>query len=92
MPSDRDTLLSFGFEEARVDWALKATAGRGLQPAMDHILENEGKPIPDNTSTQSDQPKGEDVDEDEDMKLALSMSQEGGQEAKVSLFTHILGI
>ncbi|KAG8835597.1 hypothetical protein FRC17_002189 [Serendipita sp. 399] len=99
MPSDRETLLSFGFDEARVDckytqsdahnvadslWsgALKATAGRGLQPAMDHILENEGKPIPDTISAQGGQPKGDDVDEDEDMKLALSMSQEGEQEAK----------
>ncbi|KAL0575584.1 hypothetical protein V5O48_006400 [Marasmius crinis-equi] len=26
--------------------ALKATGNRGLQPAMDHILENEGKPVP----------------------------------------------
>ena len=27
--------------------ALKATSNRGLQPAMDHILENEGNPVPD---------------------------------------------
>ncbi|PCH44531.1 hypothetical protein WOLCODRAFT_139057 [Wolfiporia cocos MD-104 SS10] len=45
--SDRDVLLSMGFDPARVEWALKATGGRGLQPAMDHILENEGKSVPD---------------------------------------------
>ena len=27
--------------------ALRATNNRGLQPAMDHIIENEGKPVPD---------------------------------------------
>lgn len=26
--------------------ALKATGHRGLQPAMDHLLENDGKPVP----------------------------------------------
>ncbi|GJJ11600.1 hypothetical protein Clacol_005835 [Clathrus columnatus] len=49
MPSDKDTLLSMGFDIARVEWALKATSNRGLQPAMDHILENQDKPIPDLT-------------------------------------------
>lgn len=48
--SDRDTLLSFGFAADRVDWALRATNNRGLQPALDHIVENEGKPIPDPSS------------------------------------------
>ncbi|KAF8638450.1 hypothetical protein AX17_002207 [Amanita inopinata Kibby_2008] len=47
MPSDRDTLISMGFDSARVEWALKATGNRGLQPAMDHILEHEGDPVPD---------------------------------------------
>lgn len=45
--SDKDTLLSMGFDSARVEWALKATGNRGLQPAMDHILEHEGQPVPD---------------------------------------------
>ena len=30
--------------------ALKATGNRGLQPALDHIVENEGKPVPDLSS------------------------------------------
>jgi len=46
MSSDKDTLLSMGFDPARVEWALKATSNRGLQPAMDHILENDGKSVP----------------------------------------------
>ncbi|CAG8613856.1 11022_t:CDS:2, partial [Acaulospora colombiana] len=65
--------------------ALKATAGRGLQPAMDHILENEGKPIPDLSSTSANEPSAAtaDADEDEDMKLAQSLAL-GDQEAKES--------
>lgn len=33
--------------------ALKATSNRGLQPAMDHLLENQDKPIPDLTDVPS---------------------------------------
>lgn len=47
MTSDRDTLISMGFDPSRVDWALRATSHRGLQPAMDHLLEHEGEPISD---------------------------------------------
>lgn len=70
MSSDKDVLLSMGFDPARVECmrhthislspnptlihhiagAVKATGGRGLQPAMDFILENEGKPVPDLSS------------------------------------------
>lgn len=32
---------------------MKATNGRGLQPAMDFLFENEGKPIPDPTTLTS---------------------------------------
>ncbi|KAG1771490.1 ubiquitin-related domain-containing protein [Suillus occidentalis] len=73
MAGDKDTLLSMGFDPARVDWALRATNNRGLQPAMDHILENEGKPIPDpstaaptSASGSADQPMDVDVDDDDD--------------------------
>ncbi|KIM25401.1 hypothetical protein M408DRAFT_331168 [Serendipita vermifera MAFF 305830] len=88
MSTDRQMLLDFGFEEARIDWALKATRGAGLQPAMDHILANQDKPIPADGGSSSNASKaagGEgDDDEDEDMKLAISMSQGGSseQEAK----------
>ena len=53
--------------------AIKATGGRGLQPAMDHILENGEKPVPDlssvssSTTTSSAAPAGQDVD-DEDLE------------------------
>jgi hypothetical protein len=53
--------------------ALRATNNRGLQPAMDHILENEGKPIPDpstaaptSASGSAGQPMDVDVDDDDD--------------------------
>jgi hypothetical protein len=121
MPSDRDQLLEFGFEAARVDCpffpslcpslpsqyyitsvspsgriirrtnrqtsagALKATGGKGLQPAMDHILANQGKPVPDSASISAPPvalAAGGDVDDDEDMKAAIALSQEG-EEAKV---------
>ncbi|KIJ65449.1 hypothetical protein HYDPIDRAFT_110519 [Hydnomerulius pinastri MD-312] len=84
MAGDRDTLLSFGFDPARVDWALKATGGRGLQPAMDHILEHEGQPVPD-PSAQGAPPAASgsrdqamDVDEDdEDAEQIRSLMKEG---------------
>ncbi|KAG8876126.1 hypothetical protein FRB97_004427 [Tulasnella sp. 331] len=44
--SDKEQLLSFGFAPERVDWALKATGGRGLQPALDFLFQNESKPTP----------------------------------------------
>lgn len=78
MAGDKDTLLSMGFDPARVDWALRATNNRGLQPAMDHILENEGKPIPDpstaaptSASGSAGQPMDVDVDDDDDDEDAL---------------------
>ncbi|GBE86671.1 Uncharacterized protein SCP_0905510 [Sparassis crispa] len=65
-----------GFNPSRVEWAWKATGGRGLQPAMDHILENEGKPVPDLTSVStSAAPSGaepmDDEDEDEEALRAV---------------------
>ncbi|KAH9893190.1 ubiquitin-related domain-containing protein [Cubamyces lactineus] len=77
--SDKDVLLSMGFDPARVEWALKATGNRGLQPAMDFILENEGKPVPDLSSVTSssapapaasgaDDPMDEDDEELETLK------------------------
>ncbi|PIL24794.1 transcription factor [Ganoderma sinense ZZ0214-1] len=75
--SDKDVLLSMGFDPQRVDWALKATGNRGLQPAMDHILENEDKLVPDlssvSESARSAPPPsdGMDVDEDDEELAAL---------------------
>ncbi|KAM5531485.1 hypothetical protein V8D89_014875 [Ganoderma adspersum] len=75
--SDKEVLLSMGFDPQRVDWAMKATGNRGLQPAMDHILENEGKAVPDLSSvSESARPApppgdGMDVDGDDDELAAL---------------------
>ncbi len=55
---DATKVIDMGFEPARVDWALKATRGKGLQPAMDHLVEHSEAPIPDNI--------GDDAEEDED--------------------------
>ncbi|KAK1923979.1 DNA-binding protein [Papiliotrema laurentii] len=56
--SDKEQLLAMGFDSARIDWALKATKNAGLQPAMDHLINNADNPIPSSTA--------EDVDEDDD--------------------------
>lgn len=70
--------------------ALKATGNRGLQPAMDHILEHEGEEVPDlgAVSEQSSRPAAMDVDEDdEDVEAlkALGALQGGAVEAKVRI-------
>ncbi|KAH9479318.1 UBX domain-containing protein 1 [Psilocybe cubensis] len=74
MAGDKDTLLGMGFDPARVEWALKATGNRGLQPAMDHILEHEGEAVPD-LGAVSEQTGSRsapmDVDEDDEDAEAL---------------------
>ncbi|KAF8809526.1 hypothetical protein BYT27DRAFT_7094269 [Phlegmacium glaucopus] len=88
MAGDKETLLSMGFDSARVEWALKATGNRGLQPAMDHIIEHEGQPIPDLGSV-SEKASGSgpmDVDnDDEDAEALKSLGVVAGNavEAKV---------
>ncbi|KJA23517.1 hypothetical protein HYPSUDRAFT_39700 [Hypholoma sublateritium FD-334 SS-4] len=73
MAGDKDTLLGMGFDAARVEWALKATGNRGLQPAMDHILEHESQPVPDlgAVSEQAGRSEPMDVDEDDEDAEAL---------------------
>ncbi|KIJ34832.1 hypothetical protein M422DRAFT_34931 [Sphaerobolus stellatus SS14] len=89
MGSDRDTLLSFGFEPARVDWALKATNNRGLQPAMDFLVENENNAVPnlDDVSATSSagaaggaSGAGDNMDEDdEDVEALKAIYGESGK-------------
>ncbi|KAG8221099.1 ubiquitin-related domain-containing protein, partial [Butyriboletus roseoflavus] len=90
MPSDRETLLSMGFDPARVDWALRATNRRGLQPAMDHLLEHEGDPVPASdagsgpvagASSTGVGTEAEAADEDEDV-AAFGIAGAGDVEAK----------
>jgi hypothetical protein len=85
MAGDKETLLSMGFDPARVDWALRATNNRGLQPAMDHIIENEGKPIPDpsaaaptSASGSAGQPMDVDVDDEDEDALRRLMGTKPG--------------
>lgn len=72
---------------------MKATSGRGLQPAMDHLFENEGKPIPE-ASNQSTTTQGSgsgssmNVNDDED-DIMQGLMEKGettpaDMEAKVS--------
>jgi UBX domain-containing protein 1/4 len=44
--SEKQQLIDMGFDPVRVDWALKATKGKGLQVAMDHLVEHSEKPVP----------------------------------------------
>ncbi|KAJ7105104.1 ubiquitin-related domain-containing protein [Mycena crocata] len=77
MANDKEALMGMGFDAARVEWALKATGNRGLQPAMDHLFENEGKPIPDLSavSESASRPARDamDVDDDEDAEALKSL-------------------
>lgn len=66
--------------------AIKATAGRGLQPAMDHILENEGNPVPDLSSVSSaasSAPPAQPMDEDDqdDLEALSSLGVKGAAAA-----------
>lgn len=68
--------------------ALKATGNRGLQPAMDHILEHEGQPVPDPNSADHQPSSSEPMDvddEDEDTEALKSLGVVAGNavEAKV---------
>ncbi|KAL5536630.1 hypothetical protein ACEPAF_453 [Sanghuangporus sanghuang] len=82
MAGDRDTLLSMGFEAARVDWALRATGNAGLQPALDFLFAHTDDPIPDASAQTSSSsvasgrtegvPAGDEDDEDaEALRAAL---------------------
>ncbi|KZT69290.1 hypothetical protein DAEQUDRAFT_726872 [Daedalea quercina L-15889] len=83
MSSDKDVLLSMGFDPARVDWAVKATGGRGLQPAMDFLLENEGKPVPDLSSVPASS-SGAPMDVDDDEREELEALQAAYGKAQVA--------
>ncbi|KAF8316662.1 hypothetical protein DL93DRAFT_2077943 [Clavulina sp. PMI_390] len=75
--SDKDTLISMGFPEDRVAWALKATQNRGLQPSMDFILEHNDDPVPDLSSVPASggsgggASSGMDVDDDDEDAAAI---------------------
>ncbi|TXT09024.1 hypothetical protein VHUM_02498 [Vanrija humicola] len=45
--SNKEQLIAMGFEPDRIDWALRATKNAGLQQAMDHILDNSARDVPE---------------------------------------------
>lgn len=69
--------------------ALKATGNRGLQPAMDHILEHEGQPIPDlggvseHASSSAMDVDNEDEDTEALRSLGVAVGNGNAVEAKV---------
>lgn len=72
---------------------MRATSGRGLQPAMDHLFANEGKPVPEagaQTSTDSGSAMNVDDDDDDDIMRGLVKKGEtsaADMEAKVSCWS-----
>ncbi|KAG5653611.1 hypothetical protein H0H81_011983 [Sphagnurus paluster] len=94
MAGDKETLLGMGFDRGRVEWALKATGNRGLQPAMDHILEHDGQPIPDLGAVAESASRGArgdamDIDDDEDADAlrSLGATANNAVEAKIKPLT-----
>ncbi|ELU43603.1 hypothetical protein AG1IA_02375 [Rhizoctonia solani AG-1 IA] len=82
MASDRDQLIAMGFAPERIDCKpiVIATNNAGLQPAMDHILENDGKPVPDLTNVASTNAPAPTANED-DEELEALRAQYGGTSA-----------
>ncbi|ADV23763.1 DNA-binding protein [Cryptococcus gattii E566] len=68
--SDKQQLLDMGFDSTRIDWALRATNKPGLQPAMDHLLANADKPIPEAMDEQ--------IDEDDEEAVRAHIKKLGG--------------
>ena len=68
--------------------AIKATGGRGLQPAMDHVLENEGNPVPDlasvssSTASASAPSAGQEVDDEDIEALKAVYGKKAGNDAQ----------
>jgi hypothetical protein len=67
--------------------ALKATNNAGLQPAMDHILENDGKPVPELGSIAAAQPAAAPGGGDDDEDMELLQAKFGGAAAAGSSST-----
>lgn len=69
---------------------MKATGNRGLQPAMDHIIEHEGQPVPDlggvkESASSSSGPSAMDVDEDEDAEALKSLGVVANNEVEAKV-------
>jgi hypothetical protein len=74
--------MDMGFEADRVDWALHATQNRGLQPALDHVVEHSERPIPDYKSAPSSSTAaigGDEYDAEDQAALAEMYAKNGQQ-------------
>lgn len=78
MSDHHDQLVSMGFEDSRISWALKATRNAGLQQAMDHLLANGDKPVPeaDDGDEPMDQAGGDAEAKVRSTRLSLSVLPE----------------
>jgi len=65
--------------------AIKASGGSGLQPAMDHIFENEGRPVPDlNAASETSEPLPSQTLDEEDLAALQNLGAEGTATATVN--------
>jgi hypothetical protein len=77
--------MDMGFEAERVDWALHATQNRGLQPALDHVVENSEGAVPDYKSQKaasSGANVGSDDYDAEDQAALAEMYAKNGQKGE----------
>lgn len=89
-------VIDMGFEADRVDWALHATQSRGLQPALDHVVEHSERPVPDykaastSTTNGTDAPGGSSHDYDAEDQAALAdMYAKKGQQGEDDMLASI---
>jgi UBX domain-containing protein 1/4 len=84
----------------RFSGALQATSHRGLQPAMDHIIENDGNPVPDLSTVSASSSGGPSAaaganEDDEDAEALRAVygvdggSQSIDAQAKVRLIVNV---
>lgn len=81
-----------GFEGERVDWALHATKNRGLQPALDHVVENSERPIPDyknQAGASTSGAAGSDEYDAEDQAALADMYAKNGQKGEDDMLAGI---
>jgi phage FluMu protein Com len=84
--------MDMGFEAERVDWALHATKNRGLQPALDHVVENSERPIPDYKSqpaANSSSKAGTEEYDAEDQAALADMYAKNGQKGEDDMLAGI---
>lgn len=85
--------MDMGFEADRVDWALHATKNRGLQPALDHVVENSERTIPDYKNETATAPSGSKAGADEydaeDQAALAAMYAKSGQQGEDEMLAGI---